>query len=688
MIETQSFSHFIDERVLSINRDRDIIFFDESIDAKMNRYTFKFKSIDTPFLLDETNKHAKTYVPPTPNTINLPPTADGSPPQYTYHNVFPTLDPSLFAAPCQLSVNYHSKNMFATNNLPRLKRVKGTAVSNSSTAIACTYSCYVVALAQFIIDRIEKHNITKRKSLTFSSTTPHILDSFGSAIEGRRRSQSSAVARARASTIENIIVPIDVGRRGSSHSRGTDSPGSASNSNSHCGSTISGVESDEVLQRDRKMSSASAVSDASNEDTNVVTKLYQKASVLTIASPSKVEDSVEILNSAKVGIQVAFETLNALSKLDDIPDDLVYRALIDACGTCGLSQEAIDLILHMYNEGMLPDKFMLNSINRAFASDERKNTKLPPNFSVYSSEGWNTEDWQAIQMGPSVLSRRKIASTPNVNGANDNDWVTGMLFGDDVASAAARNANNIAENIAPTRWSHLPKDGHVPELQWSSLGSESTAISTDATAIIGSSKMKVTYPASSKLKRQMTVAEDMLRASFPDLHINLTHELGTTCPNHKCLLKRPLTIGEIYRGWDAGNPNKYTTKCIQCGTTFVPRFCVTTSLPSHEWIGSEGPGTPLWCELLSPWTLRKEVFNVIFEDGVETLTSAEFRKSSIQNAIVFWNIIVAFRIRGLPYSFLLSAQSLSEAFPPRKDAEKVDAAVSPGKKAAAAATKK
>lgn len=30
----------------------DVIYFDESIDAKMNRYTFKLRNIDTPFLLD------------------------------------------------------------------------------------------------------------------------------------------------------------------------------------------------------------------------------------------------------------------------------------------------------------------------------------------------------------------------------------------------------------------------------------------------------------------------------------------------------------------------------------------------------------------------------------------------------------------------------------------------------------
>ena len=49
----------------------DVVFFDESIDAKLNRYMFKFRNIDTPFLLDNANLHAKTYVPPTANTVGL-----------------------------------------------------------------------------------------------------------------------------------------------------------------------------------------------------------------------------------------------------------------------------------------------------------------------------------------------------------------------------------------------------------------------------------------------------------------------------------------------------------------------------------------------------------------------------------------------------------------------------------------
>jgi hypothetical protein len=69
------FTQFIDERSLhSMAEDRltDITFFDESIDAKMNRYMFNLQKIDTPFLLDDARRHIKTFVPPTPNTDNLP----------------------------------------------------------------------------------------------------------------------------------------------------------------------------------------------------------------------------------------------------------------------------------------------------------------------------------------------------------------------------------------------------------------------------------------------------------------------------------------------------------------------------------------------------------------------------------------------------------------------------------------
>ena len=198
------------------------------------------------------------------------------------------------------------------------------------------------------------------------------------------------------------------------------------------------------------------------------------------------------------------------------------------------------------------------------------------------------------------------------------------------------------------------KPSELPHLKWSWKVGEKVDPAT-------------VYSASKRLSRQMILAEDLLVSLFPGLTINLQHPLGMSCPgypNKPCPLKRPLTLDEILDGWEIGNTNKYTTICYECNKEFVPRF--TVECRSKNWIGSEGSRAPLWCELLSPWTLRKEVFTILFEEGVDHLISPSFRHPSLsqQHAVLFWNTIIALRLRGLPYSFMLCGQSITSAFPP------------------------
>eukprot|EP00981_Chlorochromonas_danica_P003398 scaffold651_cov174-Ochromonas_danica.AAC.7 len=77
--DTMCFSKFIDERVVLAKLDRDVVFFDEAIDAKLNRYTFRWRDLDTPFLLSNTTGHVKTYVTPSPCTTDLVGKREGSP---------------------------------------------------------------------------------------------------------------------------------------------------------------------------------------------------------------------------------------------------------------------------------------------------------------------------------------------------------------------------------------------------------------------------------------------------------------------------------------------------------------------------------------------------------------------------------------------------------------------------------
>jgi hypothetical protein len=156
--------------------------------------------------------------------------------------------------------------------------------------------------------------------------------------------------------------------------------------------------------------------------------------------------------------------------------------------------------------------------------------------------------------------------------------------------------------------------------------------------------------ASSSLFTQILFSERSLDFKYPDLVVDLTHEFGTKC---KC--GHTLSLNELNDNWDP-DPNKYTVKCPFCQWEFVPRFSVFTSDPN--WMGSEGRGTPLWCEMLSPWVLQKELLTVMSTEGIEFLVSSEFRDAStplhMQNAVLFWNMIVSFRTHGLPYGFLIS----------------------------------
>jgi hypothetical protein len=89
----------------------DILFFDESIEAYLNRSSFlSFMKTDTPFLLDDSEKHAKTIVVPSPIE--------------TFDDVMDEiLNPSdpLVAATQFISKDKTGRELFRYQNFPKLK---------------------------------------------------------------------------------------------------------------------------------------------------------------------------------------------------------------------------------------------------------------------------------------------------------------------------------------------------------------------------------------------------------------------------------------------------------------------------------------------------------------------------------------------------------------------------------------
>jgi hypothetical protein len=160
LVQSQAFSQFVDERVGRIqtgeNRGammNDIVFFDESIDAKMNRYYFSLSTIDTPFLKSTADNHAKTYVPPSPDSNGLEDLINGS---ITY-NRFPLLDPVFFAPLRAGNVNSafeastRGQALAAAASQARLKRTNAVPATENLSLASCHWSCILTVLSHLIV---------------------------------------------------------------------------------------------------------------------------------------------------------------------------------------------------------------------------------------------------------------------------------------------------------------------------------------------------------------------------------------------------------------------------------------------------------------------------------------------------------------------------------------------------------
>jgi hypothetical protein len=143
----------------------------------------------------------------------------------------------------------------------------------------------------------------------------------------------------------------------------------------------------------------------------------------------------------------------------------------------------------------------------------------------------------------------------------------------------------------------------------------------------------------------VTLGESLLNLLYPDIAIDTSSD---SCPS----CSKILSENDITNGWAPCAFKEYTTSCPRCHHRFVPKFTVSCS--SSTFRGSQGVGTPLYCELLSPWVLRKEIHNILRQgDGIDVMLQPKWRTESDINATLWWNTIVWLKRYKLPISFLL-----------------------------------
>ena len=90
------------------------------------------------------------------------------------------------------------------------------------------------------------------------------------------------------------------------------------------------------------------------------------------------------------------------------------------------------------------------------------------------------------------------------------------------------------------------------------------------------------------------------------------------------------------------NNSEYIIRCPKCKQCFVPKFKIFTASPT-DFLPEGKKGLSM--QLLSPVVLYKEFLNTLNKAGDQILMSEKFYKD---HSVVFWNLVLYFKIMKLP----------------------------------------
>lgn len=304
---------------------------------------------------------------------------------------------------------------------------------------------------------------------------------------------------------------------------------------------------------------------------------------------------------------------------------LLICSLIDACGRCGDTDRATQLLARMHEDGIVADGVVYSSLVSAFSADnawKQASGEAREELPDWANGASIDMDWNTLK----VQKRSYMDIVREKVGTNeDGDHPAGL--------------RNTFKRIVSRGKSQQPEKGKDSAKRRESNYAEQYV--TD------------------QVLRQILLGENLLEIVYPDISIDTDNEVCPRCNFY-------LSDDDVVAGWSAGNSQEYKTECPNCLTRFVPHFCVQSTLPSF--VGSRGPSSALFCERLSPWVLKKELRTVI-SGGIEDLLSPEWREKESKNAVLWWNLILSFMRYRFPFTFLLQGSFSSSLIAPTPDAE-------------------
>jgi pentatricopeptide repeat protein len=331
---------------------------------------------------------------------------------------------------------------------------------------------------------------------------------------------------------------------------------------------------------------------------------------------------MEAKETAKAELGIAFEMLKMMKERGLRADPEAYQCLIDACGRCGDTDRATQLLSRMHEDGIVADGVVYSSLVAAFSADnawKQASGEVREELPEWANGASIDMDWNTLK----THKRSYIDIVKEKFGATEENG--------EVHPAGLKNTFNRI--MARNKANQQAKKGMAHQ------NSYTEQFVTD------------------QVLRQILLGENLLEIVYPDISIDTDNEFCPRCNFY-------LSDDDVVAGWSAGNTQEYKTQCPNCLTNFVPHFCVQSTLPSF--VGSRGPSSPLFCERLSPWVLKKELRSVI-SGGIENLLSPEWREKESKNAVLWWNLILSFMRYRFPFTFLLQGSFDTSLIAPTPD---------------------
>jgi pentatricopeptide repeat protein len=614
----------------------DLIFFDQSIDAKLNRSRLKLKKVDTPFLQSaQIHKTLKSFKAVEPNAADLPTELEHVTKAPFMYKTWPeTFDSRLFCKtrpiPTMITAEFDRQKALSFRLRAHHSPGMETGLEKRSELLDFYGSDYDTSpeTMAFTVFFFTYSSVIGREWETYQKKRRE-LDA------GRREilERDAETAAQQEDMIPQVQVEVTDQDMAPAMSSGL--CGACPQVDTSVNNTMIYVSEQSPCPRyanDLNSPAQVAYDVISQMAQSSFGEVQQQRVASLLDNDDGLAEYEEAREVAVAQLDLAFDTLKSL-ELRGLPTDSdVFKSLMEACGRCGDTDRALGLIQTMKRDGLVADKEILSCFVATFSHGET-GCLSPMKDDFIMGPGRQSDAY-------SSFLKKKLEAM-----GGDASAATILTAEEDVLSDVFSDSGDSCVS-GPSTTSTVEKPSiSYPLFEWLTPRKKQKPKRTRKRRKSKKSKNPSNLPVTDRLLKQIVLGETLLDFLYPDLKMEAG---GDTCPQCSTVMNED----NIISGWQPCEFQDHTTKCPTCNHRFVPRFSVSCSSPTFK--GSQGPGTPLFCEFLSPWVLRKELNHVILrENGIDMMLDPEWRSGTDIRATLWWNLIVmCYRYR-LPFSFLL-----------------------------------